>query len=268
MFSTAPGEPIEVGLRVGVACPGEPVVRRPERIDRFECVLAGETLRVEGKDGANPAGNVTPSVNGLATIVYVGKPVHIELAPAEFEAYLKEEGLESVIDERRKLGESLVPGREEYSRRCRSLIRVGEVKPGTFDAPSGLDFEIVALHDQGKDSLGAWAEFRVLLGGRPLAGAQVRAAPCEEGAPSQRVRSNESGVVRFNLNKAGPWLIAGVHMRRLEGDPKAQWQSRWASLTLGVSGPEGQIVPGEHRDLPMPKPITDHSPAVPAPPKP
>lgn len=268
-FQAAPGSAVAVELRVGVSCPGDVVMRKDSRIDRFDVSLGGaaQPRPIEGKDGTSPAGSVTFDESGLATIVYAGRPAFIELAPADFEAYLKEEGLEWVIDERRKLGEAMLPGREDYSRRCRSLVRVGEAAPGAFDAPSGLDYEIVALHDLGRDALGTWVEFRVLRDAKPLAGALVRASPCQEGAAAQKARSDENGVVRFNLNKPGPWLVASVHMTRLDAESKAQWQSRWASLTFSVSGPVGEVAPGK-RDVPMPTPITDQSPAVPTPPKP
>ena len=34
------------------------------------------------------------------------------------------------------------------------------------------------------------------------------------------------------MNSAGPWLVKTVHMIRAEGDPRADWESLWASLVF------------------------------------
>jgi hypothetical protein len=45
-------------------------------------------------------------------------------------------------------------------------------------------------------------------------------------------RTDTTGRASIPMTMAGQWLVRAVHMLRVEGDPKADWESFWASLNF------------------------------------
>ena len=88
----------------------------------------------------------------------------------------------------------------------------------------------------------------LLRDGRPLPGALVEAMLVEDGEHGKAAdaaahphratsaRTAADGSVTFTLESGRRWLIAAVDMRRVEGDPRADWESYWASLAV-LAGP-------------------------------
>jgi hypothetical protein len=241
-FTPAAGAVLGVGLRVGEGFVGEPVARNPQRIVRFALVdLAGETgeSAAAGLPGWEPAGRVRPSGPGLHAVVYESRFAAIALEAEKFTAYLREEGLEAVIAARAAAGAGAEPGRERYARSAKALLAVRPAggaapAPAAADRPLGLPLELVAQGDPTRLAPGAELAVRLRFRGEPLAGALVVAL-----SPPPRVRqaarSDAAGRVRFRLDRAGPWLVKAVHMvPAAGGEPAADWESHWASLTFAV----------------------------------
>lgn len=243
--SPAAGAPVAVALRVGERLVGEPVARNPERIVRFGLVDlgggGGETP-VAGLAGWEPAGRARPLAAGLHAVVYQSHPVAITLEAEKFEAYLAEEGLDAVLAARAATGGSGQPGRERYARSAKALLEVQPaegISSATIergqDRPLGLPLELVAEGDP--FHTGTKLIVRLRFQGEPLAGARVvalvRGADGTVSEP-QAARSGADGRVRFRLDRPGFWLVKAVHMVAAGGEPAADWESLWASLTFTV----------------------------------
>jgi hypothetical protein len=72
-----------------------------------------------------------------------------------------------------------------------------------------------------------------LFENKPLAQAVVFASPrsnAQEGLV--RAVTNANGMVTFDLQDPGLWLISIVHMIPCNPCPDADWESCWASLVL------------------------------------
>ncbi len=238
-FRVAPDTLVTLDLRVGDDFPGEAVARKEERIVSFAAFgpgPGGGDTPIIGQDGKAPAGMARFREPGLYRIAYRGKPTIITLEPDKFEAYLREEGLEHIIDERAKLGESAAPGREAYARYAKSFVLVGDVPSAGWEKPVGLKIEIIP--DTDPFALKAGGEFRcrVLLDGKPLAGLWLGARSPAQSAEVRGARTDARGHAGFVLPSEGWWLIHGVHMARARGAEGAEvdWESSWASLTLEV----------------------------------
>jgi uncharacterized GH25 family protein len=234
------GEAVSVRLRVGEHFRGDPVPRpAPQGLHRF--VLAdtrgGPAASVPGRPGAEPAGQVRLPQPGRYVIGHHGKPIAIELPAEVFNPYLKEEGLDAVIQARAARGQTDTPGREIYSRHAKSLLKVGRAADSDGAPPDrvlGFVLELV-VEAWPLASSGSALLVRLLLDGQPLAGALVMAL--RHDAPSRRLeqRSDADGRVQLALDGAGPWLVKAVHMRAAPADSGADWESLWASLTLQVA---------------------------------
>lgn len=264
-FHCKAGAPVKVALRVGMDFVGEPVLRDPERFERFALVRAGEKNALPPKttddggkptsapadsdasndgdkpiigiDGKDPAGYMKPDNQGAQWIVYRSRPRSLSLEAAKFESYLKEEGLESIIDARRQRGESEKPGRESYSRCAKSLICVGDDVKAGFDTVVGMPLELVL--ENHPDTVGRGElSVRLLFNGKPLEGAKVAARAKADAKNVQALRTDASGRVRFKLGRSGAWLLTAVHMQEApKTTPDADWESLWASLTFEVGAP-------------------------------
>ena len=233
-YQAAVGSKVTIRFRVGEHFRGDPLPRDPRRVVVFAQFGPSSEKPVPGVEGFDPAGVVTLDEPGLHLIAYRSTSAFLELEAAEFEKYLRAEGLERVIEERSRRRESEAKGRELYSRCVKSLLRAGSSSAeGGFDRVLGFPVELVP----GMNPYGLRARdelpLRILREGKPLAGVLVTAYPHAERSQPLRQRSNKDGLVRLRLPEAGPWLITAVHMERIEQGERADWQNWWTSLTFG-----------------------------------
>lgn len=227
-FRPVVGERIAVALRFGQNLEGEPVPRIPPLIDKF--VLGDHP--VVGRSGADPAGWVTISRPGLQWIGYQSHAYPMTLDARKFEDYLKEEGLERVIAERKKKGQSSAPGRERFYRCAKSLLAVPG--NGTAITPIGQTLELVPHRDpyalRGGEALPVSLTFR----GKPIANVLVVAMRKEAPDRAVRARTDAKGRVALRLDGTGFWLIKAVHMEAAAPDAGVDWESWWASMTFDL----------------------------------
>lgn len=220
-FTPSRGGMVLVRLRVGEQWQGEPVARSSRWIERFAVRQSGKERAIRGTEGADPAGWFTFE-EGAAVIVYRSKPAPVTLPADRFEAYLREEGLERIIELRARRGESDRPGREIFSRCAKALVG------GASSEPVDLRYEIVPLAAPAAAFRG-----RVLFEGKPLAGALIVASPRRDPSIRRTARSDANGHVSIDLGTTnGAWLIKSVHMVAAPADSGAEWESLWASLTF------------------------------------
>ena len=257
-FRPAVGSAVELGLFVGPNFEGEPFPRVPNLISRFVLVSPAGEREIPGRPGAVPAGVVRIEAPGLQIAAYRSLNYALTVEAAKFEEYLAEEGLEKISALRKKGGEAGKPGREVFSRCAKALLEAGGNESGGRTAPPrfppaggppagqdravGLTLELVA--EKNPYTLAANDELpvRLLLDGKPLAGALVHALL--HGDPSVKVaaRTDRQGRARLRLARPGFWLVKAVDMSPAPKGVDADWQSLWASLTFenSASNPVGK----------------------------
>lgn len=220
-YAPAAGERIAVRLRSGEQLEGKPVVRSPKWIERFTVRQDGRETPVDGVEDSDPAGWLIASGTSPAVIAYRSRPSLVTLSAARFTAYLREHGLERIVELRANRGDTTRPGRELFSRCAKAQLR------GVVSEPVGLRYEIVADAQTATSFRG-----RVVFEGKPLAGALVLAqSKRNRGAPLS-ARSDASGAFSFTLDAPGLWLVKSVHMVEAPAKSGAEWESLWASLTF------------------------------------
>ena len=232
-YQAAVGSKVTIRFRVGEHFRGDPLPRDPRRVVVFKQFGPSSEKPVPGVGGFDPAGFVTLDEPGLHLIAYRSTSAFLELEAAEFEEYLRAEGLERVIEARSRRRESEAKGRELYSRCVKSLLRAGSSGgEGGFDRVLGFPVELVPGVNPYGLGTGDELPVRVLRAGKPLAGALVTAYSKREPSQPVQQRSGEDGRVTLRLGQPGPWLIKTVHMERIEYGGQADWRSWWASLTF------------------------------------
>jgi uncharacterized GH25 family protein len=238
-FRPAKGEVVKLNLRVGEQFVGEPVKRNEAKIERFVVVGPGPGAKespVLGPDGADPAGLVRADGKGIHVVGYRSRHSSITIEAAKFEGYLKEEGLERIIEARAKAGKSAEPGVEIYSRCAKTFFRTAGGDGTGYDRLLGFTLELVPVGNPFELKPGEKLPLRLLFEGKPLAGALV--AAMNEKGPDARAegRTDADGRVSLAFGQPGKWLVKSIHMVPVTGRDDAEWESVWASLTFEIGG--------------------------------
>jgi hypothetical protein len=229
-FHPAVGDRVSAALRVGQKLAGEPLPNIPPLIDRFLIRGVEGERKVVGRMGADPAGVAFVAEGGLHWIGYQSNAYPVALEAAKFEDYLRDEGLERIIAERKTKGQSAAPGRERFYRCAKALLDT----PGaaSFDAPLGFTLELVprknpyALHAAGE------LPVALTFHGKPLANVLVVAMSKDDPEKAVRARTDAKGRATLRLAHAGFWVIKAVHMETAPADAGADWESWWASMSF------------------------------------
>lgn len=262
------GESSLVELTTGERYPEPGSAVPPERIDRsFVRLGDGRPMPLTGAkaDGPRTKLEATWVGQGLATLAVLLQPEARTAEAAEFEAFLAEAGATDAAALRAKKKETKKPARLVAVGCARAFA--GVVAPPRAvvtanpsdgrDEPLGLPLEIVAGASPLPLRAGTSLAATVLLDGKPLPGAVVRAYAA--GADPRRFTADAQGAVSVPLEKQGRLLLASAAVRRTEkadrarGEAwkKADWEVRRTSLDLVVLPETAAPVPAP---TPRPKP--------------
>ena len=188
------------------------------------------------------AANITlPSTSATYLAVMVVKGRFLSMEGRAFLDYLREEGLDRLVEEVRRRGESGKKSRERYWRDAKVMIHAGDGPWEHVTRPVGLAAELVPDTDLSRARVGETIGVRLLANGAPVAAAQMNLTAARPGPVSTRVvraRTDQDGRARFTVAKHGPYLVTAVHMVRRVGETGEQavdWESYWCSLTFDVS---------------------------------
>ncbi len=234
-FLPAGGATITVGFHVGDSFPESEVGGRLDRLKDPRLIwrngsAAIGNLRVDGKRDAGDAvaGGTGELIAAVQTI-----PNLIELNPAKFTDYLKEEGLTETIAWRAAHGESGKPGKERYSKYAKAVLIAGAAN-GFASHRVGYVIEIIPEADPYTLKPGALLPVQVLFRGKPAADLQIESAWAAGGGQKTTVagRTGPDGRTKVPLPSAGLWRIHTIKMERCAEPSVADWESFWASMTF------------------------------------
>lgn len=262
-FKPDNGAVLGIQIRVGDGFPGESRPRDPTKLVQFFVVGPEGREDVAGVDGRDPAGLMRLKSVGVHVIGYASSPTKIELEGDKFDSYLKEEGLDHVIEERTKRGEIRANATEAYSRCAKSIICCEHSNAAeVWKKPVSFKVEMIPDADPYSWSVGSEASFVLLAEGKPVEGALVfLGGPKVERSARLSARTDKEGRVKFEIPDSGEWLLTTVRMERASEGEDVMWKSTWASLTFEVPGPDTKGPAGQ----PIPKVPPAATPAPKAP---
>lgn len=243
-FTPSEGQLVHLHLRVGDEFPGSPVVRDDTHIIKFECRCPDETTTpILGQHSHDPAGLFRPAKPGCHILYYRNAPIAHTMDATKFEAYLKEDGLEKIIQSRASTGQSSAQGREIYSRCAKSIVQSSASASAGFDTPVGLRLELIPEIDPATldttDDLRRQLPVALRYEGKPLEGALVRVQHPDHPESTQLIRTDAQGRIQAKISMPGMWLISAVEMIPAPAESGADWESLWASLTFEAPGVPG-----------------------------
>lgn len=205
----------------------------PALIERFVLKGAGGETPLAGSRGAEPAGSVRVAQAGLHWIGYQSNPSPVTLEARPFESYLREEGLERIIEERARTGRSEADGSERFYRCAKALLSASsEKRPAGFDVPLGFTLELIPRKNPYAIRAGGELPLTLLFRGRPIANVLVVAMSKDDPDDAVHARTDARGRVTLRIAKAGFWLVKAVHMEAAPPDAGVDWESWWASMTF------------------------------------
>ncbi|GAB4355712.1 MAG: DUF4198 domain-containing protein [Gammaproteobacteria bacterium] len=233
-FRVDVGESVALRLYQGQQLRGETLPYITDWFSRFQHIDSAGLHPVESEMGNDPAATLRIGRGGNHWVIYQSTRDFVKLEAEKFHRYLREEGLEAVIEARRAAGEADQPAREYYSRCAKSLITA----PGRGDAPSvdfGMTLELIPEADPARLRPGERLPLRVRYLERYLENVLVTAF--RRSAPEARVtaRSDPKGRVELPFDAPGLWLVKAVHMVRPQERDRADWESFWATLLFEIA---------------------------------
>jgi hypothetical protein len=242
-FFVAAGTKINLHVFVGENFTGNRWPGKSSRLTRLVHYAPNDTIDLTKI--ATRADTLSTSVEliqpGVHVLSFSTNNSFIELDAGKFNAYLKEDGLERVMDLRQQRGETSKPGRELYRRCAKTLIQVG---PSSLDTIKSYAWKteqpLEIIPEQNPYALKADASLTCLLlyKGQPLPATQVQVWQRVPGQPTRvsQLHTNKNGRVLFRLNSAGNYMVSSVYMEPATDSKAADWQSTWATLTFGIAG--------------------------------
>ncbi len=235
-FKYAVGEKMVIDFMVGEGFEGEYWDLTRHKVEKLTLFNRIGEISLLPDIKSTAGNNVEHEFNNVGTqlIAMESNQAFIELGAAEFEAYLKEDGLDYIIDERRTRGEEHMKSRELYSRFAKLLVQVGDRTDETYKKKAGLKLEIMPSQNPYDLNSGDYMECKVYYRGNPAPHALVKVwSHIGNRIFLQNIYTESDGSIRFPISNTGPWMVSTVKMIR-STSPKAEWESMWASLVFEI----------------------------------
>lgn len=207
-------------------------------------------LTLAGPGGKQPIDTGQVSIVGTRTVIraqtgaagtYVMglsvRPNEITIPAADFNTYLKEEGLGHVLEARRAAGELERGATERYAKHVKVVFQAGAARSDDYGTVLGHPAEVVPLANPYALGPGDTLAVRLLVDGRPAAGIEALAGgrnPAGARLRSLQLRSDGEGVVRIPLRSPGTWYVKFISMTRVT-EPKLDYVSQWGTLTFAIT---------------------------------
>jgi uncharacterized GH25 family protein len=239
-FFVAENAGIDLALINGTFTKSENAIARNRLLDISVVGPAGRT-RVDTSawraDGDTSFFSVKAGAAGTYVLGVATRPNIIALTGAEFTEYLTSDGIPDVLAARKRDGESGTAVRERYHKHVKAMVQVGPSRSDHFSSELGYPAEIIPVENPYTLKTGATFRFRTLVDGRPAGKQYVQygGRTANGGRIAMKaLRSSAEGIGEIRLATAGTWYVKFINMGRLSGDPDADYESKWASLTFAV----------------------------------
>ena len=213
---------------------------------RFQLLspMGKRNLMQADRNGQKPVAVITPQDSGTYLLSMQRDWARIELKPKKFNDYLEHEGLQNILELRKKSGELDKVGNERYRRYLKSAVRVGDSTDGHYRRRLGHRLEIIPQSDPTVARAGDTVAFRVTFEGQPLRHVQLFALRRhDQQTTKQQQTTSAGGIAGFHITGPGTWMVRLVHMQRCTDEPGMDWESFWASYTFGVGGDTSRKAP-------------------------
>ena len=229
-FRPAPEASVDLRLREGVDFKGNTLPYIPEWFSDFSRTSTKGREAIESIPGDDPAATVI-APPGALLIGYRSNRAFVELPAEKFNSYLDEEGMEFIRQARIARGEDAESAPEYFVRCAKTLLQTGPADASeVFATKLGYTLELTPLSNPYRLKAGDKLTFRLDYRGKPASDLLVQAFTADNPTERQRIRTNSRGEAVITLKNPGIWMVKAVNIQPIIADPKAKWQSYWASF--------------------------------------
>jgi uncharacterized GH25 family protein len=238
-FEIASDASLSVSARVGHGADQSAWPSLPHRIVGLRS-LGPDGLR-DHQSGLSAGGTGTfklpPLSEGVHVVFLESTNSFSELAAAPFADYVEAEGITPIARHRAATESTEEPGRELYSRRGKTLVKVGAT-PGSqahVTSPLGLTLEITPRENPFTHTPGAPFAVSVLYRGRPVEGATLHITQLDQPEISMQARTGADGLAQVETLSSGTWLFHTVWAEPADGLlNSADYSTVFSSLTFRI----------------------------------
>ncbi|GHN00722.1 hypothetical protein WSM22_22110 [Cytophagales bacterium WSM2-2] len=230
------GEEMKVEFMVGENFEGEPWDLKKHRVEKLNMYHLAKVIDLKKSVMPDQKDRLKFKFTEVGThlLTMESNTAYIELDAAKFNDYLKEDGLDNVLDIRTKSNTLDKPSKEFYSRHVKLLVQSGDKTDDTFKKKIGMRVEIIPSQNPYNLKTGEYLQCLVLFDGKPLPHQMVKIwNKIGDNSILQNAYTESDGTIKFPISSKGPWMISTVRMIASE-KPEADWQSFWASLVFGI----------------------------------
>jgi len=235
-FRYTVGEEMKVAFVVGENFEGEPWDLKKNKVEKLDLHhLAKVTdLKLQVKPEEKEKLKYKFIETGTYVLSMQSNNAFIELDAEKFNDYLKEDGLDDILDIRTKNNTLDKPSKEFYSRYVKLLVQAGDKTDDTFKKKTNLRLEIIPQQNPYLLKSGDYLTCTLLFDGKPLPHQMIKIwNKIGNNSVLQNAFTENDGTVKFPISSKGPWMISTVKMKASE-KPGADWQSFWGSLVFGI----------------------------------
>lgn len=232
-----PDSPATVRVISGTFQKSENSIQRERLLDVSLVTPDGTRLRLptaQWREGGEESRlDVQTGGPGTYVIGVALRPRTIDLKAAEFNEYLRHDGIPDILAERQRAGQMNRDVRERYAKFAKAIVQVGDTRTDHFQTQLGYPVEIIPRQNPYSLKVGQSIELLCLKDGKPIphqfvmAGYETR----DGNIASLSARADARGVVRFEVKSAGRWFVKFINMVPAD-EPGLDYESKWASLTF------------------------------------
>lgn len=235
-FRYKAGEEIKIDLMVGEGFEGELWDLKKHKVENLELHringVKDLTKEIKPTQGNNLV--YKTDLGGTYLFSLKSNDAYIELEGKEFNAYLEEDGLDYILDQRKKNNRLDARSTEYYTRFAKLLVQSGDRTDNTFKKVVGLRYEIVPQQNPYDLKTGDYLQCKVLFEGKPAPHTLIKVwSRVRDNSFMQNIYTESDGTVRFPISTSGPWMVSSVKMIASEKEG-AEYHSLWASLVFGI----------------------------------
>lgn len=230
------GEKMILDFMVGEGFEGKYWDMNKNKVEKLTLINRTTKVNLLAKVKNSKGNNLEHVFNNVGThlIAMESNEAFIEQEPEEFAAYLEEDGLDYIIENRLAKGEQLNSARELYTRYAKLLVQVGDRTDDTYKKTAGLKLEIIPSQNPYDLKSGDYMDCKVLYRGNPEPHALVKVwSHVGNRIFLQNIYTESDGAIRFPISNAGPWMVSSVKMVQSRSS-RAEWESMWASLVFEI----------------------------------
>lgn len=171
---------------------------------------------------------------GTHLLTMQSNDAYIEMEADKFNDYLKEDGLENILDERTRTNTLNKPSKEFYTRFAKLLVQSANIKDDVYKKRTGLRLEIIPDQNPYAITSGDYLQCQVLYEGKVSPHQLVKVwSFVGNRIFLQNIYTENDGTIKFPISSKGPWMVSTVKMIHSEKEG-ADYHSLWASLVFEI----------------------------------